>query len=379
MKTNPFYLTNRIPVPYFCDREKETELLLKSITNQENVVLIAQRRIGKTGLINHCFDLKEIKDNYYTISIDILHTSSMKEFVKELGNAAFATVAQRSEKMKHNFLSALKSLTASFGYDPINAVPTFNIKLGDIASPDYTLDEIFAFLEAADKPCIIAVDEFQRIVNYPEKNVEELLRGKIQKLSNTHIVFAGSERRILSEMFHSDKKPFYQSATTLLLEPIENDIYYAFAQKQFSQSGKQLQKEAFDYVYELFEGVTLYVHRVLHDCFYYTEEGETCTKKEAETFSDNYINECGTKIKEILSGISEQQKELLYAVSSEINATGITSASFIKRHNLKSASAVQSASKALTASGIMTKNGNTFSLSDPMIRIWIEGRPEKTF
>lgn len=113
------------------------------------------------------------------------------------------------------------------------------------SSPDYTLDEIFSFLESADKPCIIAIDEFQRVANYPEKNVEELLRGKIQKLSNTHIVFAGSERRILSEMFHSDKKPFYQSATTLLLEPIENEIYYAFAQKQFSLSGKQLQKEAF--------------------------------------------------------------------------------------------------------------------------------------
>lgn len=374
MKTNPFYLTNRIPAQYFCDREKETELLLKSITNQENVVLIAQRRIGKTGLINHCFDLKEVKDNYYTISIDILHTSSTKEFVKELGNAAFATVAQRSEKLKRMFLSTLKSLTASFGYDPINAKPTFNIKLGDISSPDYTLDEIFAFLESADKPCIIAIDEFQRIANYPEKNVEELLRAKIQKLSNTHIVFAGSERRILSEMFYSDKKPFYQSATTLLLEPLESDIYYAFAQKQFSQSGKQLQKEAFDYIYDLFGGVTLYVHRVLHDCYYYTEDGETCTKKEAETFSDNYISECGTKIKEILSGISEQQKELLYAVSSEVNATGITSASFIKRHNLKSASAVQSASKALQESGILTKKGNTYSLSDPMTRIWLEQR-----
>lgn len=107
-------------------------------------------------------------------------------------------------------------------------------------------------------------------------------------------------------MFHSDKKPFYQSATTLLLEPIESDIYYAFAQKQFSQSGKQLQKEAFDYVYDLFEG--------------------------------------------------------------------ITSASFIKHHNLKSASAVQSASKALQESGMLMKKGNTYSLSDPMTRIWLEQR-----
>ena len=93
--------------------------------------------------------------------------------------------------------------------------------------------------------------------------------------------------------------------------------------------------------------------------------------KEAEVFSGNYINESGVKIKEILSVISEQQKELLYAVSSEVNAAGITSAAFIKRHNLKSASAVQSAAKSLLESGILTKKGNTYSLSDPMTRIWL--------
>lgn len=372
MKTNPFYLTNRIPSQFFCDREKETEALLKCINNQENVVLMAQRRIGKTGLINHCFDLEEIRESFYTVSIDILHTSSMKEFVKELGNAAFSAVAQKNEKLLRLFLSTLKSLTASIGYDPVMATPTFNIKLGDISYPDYSLDEIFEFLEAADKPCIIAIDEFQRIANYPEKNVEELLRGKIQKLTNTHIIFAGSERRILSEMFHSDKKPFYQSATTLTLDPIEQDRYFNFAKTQFVNSEKQLQEEAFDYIYSLFEGITLYVHRVLHDCFYFTEAGETCTIKEAETFCSNYINECGTKIKEILSGISEPQKELLYAVSAEKNASGITSAAFIKRHNLKSASAVQSAAKALTETAILTKKGNSYSLSDPMTRIWLE-------
>lgn len=372
MKLNPFYLTNKIPPQYFCDREQETELLLKSIVNQENVVLMAQRRIGKTGLINHCFDLEKIKDNYYTISIDILHTSSLKEFVKELGNAAFAAVAQKSDVLRRNFLATLKSLTASIGFDPVTSTPTFNIKLGDINYPDYSLDEIFTFLEVADKPCIIAIDEFQRIANYPEKNVEELLRGKIQKLSNTHIIFAGSERRILSEMFQSDKRPFYQSATTLQLGPIVPEKYLAFAQKQFSLSGKHLQKEAFDSIYNLFDGITLYVHRVLHDCFYYTEAGETCSEAEARAFCDYYINECGAKIKEILAGISEPQKELLYAISAEKNATGITSANFIKRHNLKSASAVQSAAKALSEAGIISKKGNSYSLSDSMTRIWIE-------
>ncbi|MBQ0081487.1 MAG: ATP-binding protein [Alistipes sp.] len=179
MKTNPFYLTSRIPSQFFCDRETETNQLLKIIDNQENVVLMAQRHIGKTGLINHCFELENVRDNFYTISIDILHTSSLKEFVKELENATFATIAKKSEKLRRTFFTTLKSLRASVGYDPVTSTPTFDIRLGDVESPDFSLDEIFAFLEAADRPCIIAIDEFQRIANYPEKNVEELLREKI--------------------------------------------------------------------------------------------------------------------------------------------------------------------------------------------------------
>ena len=83
------------------------------------------------------------------------------------------------------------------------------------------------------------------------------------------------------------------------MEPIDPDRYYSFAQDQFAKSGKALKREAFDVIYNLFEGITLYVHRVLHDCYYYTDAGEICSREEVELFSDNYINECGTKIKEI--------------------------------------------------------------------------------
>ena len=146
METNPFILTSRIPEQYFCDRVAETENILKCIDNQENIVLTARRRIGKTGLINHCFDVQRIRQNYYEISIDILHTASLKEFVQELGNVSFRAVASRSERMMKSFAAALRSLSASFGYDPVLASPTFDIKLGDIERPQYTLDEIFQFL-----------------------------------------------------------------------------------------------------------------------------------------------------------------------------------------------------------------------------------------
>ncbi len=65
----------------------------------------------------------------------------------------------------------MKSLQASLTFD-FNGNPSFNLGLGDIQSPDATLDEIFHYLEQANKPCIVAIDEFQQITNYAEDNVK---------------------------------------------------------------------------------------------------------------------------------------------------------------------------------------------------------------
>ena len=58
--TNPFVVGRYISDKYFCDREQETDFLIKQIENGRNVALISPRRLGKTGLINHCFRQKQI-------------------------------------------------------------------------------------------------------------------------------------------------------------------------------------------------------------------------------------------------------------------------------------------------------------------------------
>ncbi|MBQ1732493.1 MAG: ATP-binding protein, partial [Bacteroidales bacterium] len=218
---NPFVVTGKIPPQYFCDRIEESKQLEKALCNQMNVVLTSSRRMGKTSLVDFVFDKPTIKDNYITISIDILHTTTFREFILAFGTAVFDCVATRSEKWRKQFVTFLKSLGASFGYDAISNLPTFDIKIGDVQQPEYTLQEIFKYLESIDKRCLIVIDEFQQITYYPEKNVEALMRTHIQKMSNSNFVFSGSQRRLMEEMFFSSKRPFYQSAKSIRLEPID--------------------------------------------------------------------------------------------------------------------------------------------------------------
>ena len=369
--TNPFVVTGKIAPEYFCDRIAESARLIKSVTNGNNLVIISPRRMGKTGLIQFCYDKPEISQEYYTFFIDILHTSSLREFTYLLGKEIYETLLPRSRKMLKLFIQTIKSISGKFGFDPIFNVPTFNIELGDIERPEYTLDEIFQYLAHADKPCIIAIDEFQQIAKYPEKNIEALLRTHIQKQANSNFIFAGSERHMMQEMFTSAAKPFYNSADILELKAISPEIYVPFVLKHFEKCQKSIEAADVEKVYHLFKGHTYYIQKTFNEAFADTPERGACTIGIIRTAIDNMIASNDTIFREILSNIPEKQKTLLYAIAKEGEAERITSSEFIKRHSLSSASSVQSAAKKLLEKDLITESNKAFSVTDKLFAMWI--------
>ena len=369
--TNPFIVTGKIEPEYFCDRVTESARLVKSVTNGNNMVIISPRRMGKTGLIQFCYDKPEIADEYYTFFIDILHTSSLREFTYLLGRAIYETLLPRSRKMASLFILTIKSISGKFGFDPITDMPTFNVELGDIDRPEYTLDEIFQYLAHADKPCIVAIDEFQQIAKYPEKNIEAQLRTHIQKLRNCNFIFAGSERHMMQEMFTSAARPFYHSADMLELKAIVPEIYIPFIAGHFKKRNRRIASDDIERVYNLFKGHTYYVQKAFNEAFADTPEGEECTLETIRAAIDNMVASNDTIFREILSNIPEKQKELLYAIAKEGEAERITSAAFIKRHSLASASSVQSAMKKLLEKDIITEINKVFSVTDKLFAMWM--------
>ncbi len=368
---NPFIVTGKIEPEYFCDRVNESARLVKSITNGNNLVIISPRRMGKTGLIQFCYDKPQINNEYYTFFIDILHTSSLREFTYLLGREIYETLLPRSRKMANLFLQTIKSISGKFGFDPMTNLPTFNVELGDIERPEYTIDEIFQYLSNADKPCIVAIDEFQQIAKYPEKNIEALLRTHIQKSTNSHFIFAGSERHMMQEMFTSAARPFYHSADILELKAIIPEIYIPFVIGHFEKRNRKISAENVEKVYKLFQGHTYYIQKTFNESFADTLEGEECTLEIIQTAINNMIASNDTIFREILSNIPEKQKELLYAIAKDGEAERITSADFVKRHKLSSASSVQSATKKLLERDIITEINKIFSVTDRLFAMWI--------
>lgn len=368
---NPFVVTGRIEPEYFCDRVKESERLIKSITNGNNLVIISPRRMGKTGLIQFCYDKPVLKDDYFTFFIDILHSTSLREFTYLLGKEIYDTLLPKSRKMTNLFISTLKSINGKFGFDPVTALPTFNIQLGDIDRPDYTLEEIFKYLANAEKRCIVAIDEFQQIAKYPEKNIEALLRTHIQKIPNCNFIFAGSERHLMKEMFTSNARPFYNSADILELKAIDPEVYIPFIVNNFEKNRRSISKETAFMVYNTFKGRTYYIQKTFNEAFVDTEIGQECTMETINAAISNLIDMNETIFREILSNIPDKQKGVLYAIAKEGEAEHITSADFIKSHSLTSASSVQSAIKKLLEKDVITDVNKRYSINDMFFGMWM--------
>ena len=368
---NPFVVGRYVSDRYFCDRKEETEFLMKQVENGRNVALISPRRLGKTGLIRHCFRQPRMAENYYTFFVDIYATTSQEEFVYLLGKAIYEELKPKHTAWAERFFQAITSLRVGFKLDSATGEPGFDIGLGDIKAPQTTLDEIFSYLESADKPCVVAIDEFQQIGNYAEKNVEAMLRTKIQQCRQTMFIFAGSKRHLMNQMFNSSSKPFYQSAISMGLEPIPKPTYVEFAVRMFEERGKHVEAELVEKVYEMFGGATWFVQMMMNELFALTGHDELCSVEKLNTAWRNVIQTQEGSYKELLSTLAPKQKLVLQAIAKEGEARGVTSSTFIKKYKLVSASSVQSALRLLLKNDLITQTDDAYRVYDYFFADWL--------
>lgn len=367
---NPFITSGYVSSKYFCNREEESNLLINEITNGNNIALISARRMGKTGLIMHCFDKKEIKSNFNLFFIDIYATVSLRDFVFVLSKEIVERLKPAGKKAIEAFWTTVKSIQPGISFD-VAGVPSFNLKLGDINSEETTLKEIFTYLNQSAKPSIVAIDEFQQISHYPEKNVEALLRTHIQHCNNARFIFAGSQRHIMDKMFTSASRPFYQSVSIQNLNSIDIDNYTEFAINHFNEGNKKISPEIIQIVYNRFNGITWYVQKLLNSLFAMTSIGSECTSSMVDEAIENNVKSYKYTYSEILFRLPAKQKEVLIAIAKEGNAKAVTSAKFIKKHSLSSSSSVQSALRGLLEKDFITHKKGSFQVYDKFLAIWL--------
>lgn len=370
--SNPFLVYGYESPEYFCDRERETSQLIDNLRNGWNVTLISPRRMGKTGLIKNAFYQlshdKEAKD-IVCIYADIFNTNNLDDFVRTVGSAILNSMLSKGEKLMRKALQFFAAWRPVVSVDPMSGEPSVSVTL-DPHDDEVNLKQIFEMLGASDKEIFVAIDEFQQIMTYPEKGTEALLRSYTQFVHNAHFIFSGSKRHLMTELFLSPSRPFYQSTRIMNLSAISEPAYYNFADRFFQSAHLSLSREAFHLCYEKLEGHTWYVQSVLKVVFGHGESvADESPFKDAihELVQDNTPS-----YETILSLLPERQQKLLSAIAKEGYVTTPTSGGFVSRYHLVSASSVSSAIRVLVDKELVYKSEKGYSVYDRFFGLWLK-------
>ena len=368
---NPFVIGKYAGKDYFCDREKESELLVHHIVNGRHVTIMSERRLGKTGLIEHVFT-NRLSNDYETFLIDIYTCKNLREMVYLLASEVFKKIARRQSVLEQ-MLRIIRSIKTTITYNVVTGEPEIGFGLGEIQQPEVTLDEIFNYLESSDKICIIAIDEFQKINSFEDGNMEELLRTKIQHMKNTQFIFAGSERHLLEGIFSDPNRPFYNSVVFMELLPIEEKVYIKFCQQLFSRYGKSVSELLVSRLYNCFHGITWYLQLSMNEAFTLAERGENVGEEAYDQVLNHMVDSKRFTFEDRYAALTEKQKAVLLAIAAEYpRESTLTSQDFIIRYNLKTASSVQTAVKGLIEKGILNDYHGIKRPTDVLFMLWLK-------
>lgn len=371
---NPFVVYGYKGATYFCDRELETEKIIKGLSNERNITLIAPRRIGKTGLIHHVFaNIKEHQPDICCVYFDILATKTLEQFIQLMARNVLGRLDTPTQTALHKVQEFFSSFRPTMTFDTNTGMPTFSL---DIVKnqEEQSLQRIFEYLKQSQKRCYIAIDEFQQITKYSEADTEALLRSFIQFVPNVYFIFAGSKQHMMSDIFLSPERPLYQGAQVINIKEINEQIYFDFASTMFQKRGQELLEDVFRYLYHKVDGQTWYIQATLNRI--YSNQPKEITKADVDMAIAELIDEEEVAFENYYSSLTTNQAVLLSAIAKEGQVKSPMAQTFISKYRLPALSSIKTALQSLLDSQFIYQYQGNYIIYDRFFGMWLRDRVE---
>jgi AAA+ ATPase superfamily predicted ATPase len=372
-KDNPFYLRGYHGTYLFCDRKEETKQLIDSVKNGINTTLISVRRMGKTGLIHHTFNALAKDKSIICIYIDIYATQNLSDFTNQIASIILKTFP-KTKRIGKEFINMIKGFAPVFSYDPFTGLPNVSLSFTQTNQPEHSLVSLFEFLEKQNKKIVIAFDEFQQITEYPEKNVEQILRTLIQSLKNCSFIFSGSQKHLLLEMFSSAKRPFFSSTQFMFLSNIEIYEYSKFIKKIFTKHQRTITEEAINFILNWTKRHTYYTQALCNKV--YAQNTKNIDIETVYIACDSILKEQENIFYQYRNLLTKLQWRLLIAIAKEDQVSQPTGINFISKYHLGNASSVRRSLLALIEKEmvyeISSKDQTYYSVYNCFLSRWLE-------
>ncbi len=364
----PFKYGRVVSGPDFCGRQDSISELSEYFRSAQNVVVLGERRIGKTSLIVET--ARKLKNERIILTVDLMAIKSAQDIYERMIKSVFKL--ERDDRFLTKLLKMLSHLRPVVGMDPNTNALTVSLDTSHSVSPT-SLEEALDLVEKMNKrkKLIVFFNEFQEVLTCSEeREILAILRAKIQYHENIAYVFAGSVRNRMDEIFNSPNSPFFNSAIPLTVSEIDRREFSEFIRRKFDLGNRAIKKTSLDRIFNYADGISGDIQKLCEALWSVSNRGDTIDDRHfLEGFALIYARE-QQSYELILTDLTRIQVKCLYGLA-KTDGYLVTGTAFLKQTGIGQPSSVRRAIVLLEKKRVIYKYQKQYRFINPFFKSWL--------
>lgn len=368
--TGPFKFGCIVEDEHFCPRPELQRELARHIRGGQNLVLQGERRRGKSSLI-----VKSVRDirGMGLLYVDLMGIETRSDFCRRVVEGVVDL--DRSRSFIRKTVALLSQLRPLVTIDANTGTPSVSIDVRSAASPSgvcAVMSMIAA--QARERKVCVVFDEFQDILGLPDSaQVLAEIRSRVQFLSETSIVFLGSVRNQMAEIFNHPKSPFFKSALQVDVSEIDRDTFVRFLAERFRKARRRVEESFVGELFDSVEGVPGDLQELCDALWAVTDSGEAVSRERLDAAYRYIFAHEGSSYEIYLRQLTLQQRKVLRALAVAGGAHTLSN-EFRDLAGVHNASSVKKALQRIVELGHSYYYRDAYRFANPFFRAWVTRR-----
>ena len=364
---NPFKYGCVVDGEFFCPRPALERQLRSFAESGQNVVVQGERRMGKTSLIKHAIGgMRKMRLLY----IDLYCIRTISDFCRRVMNG----IAESGESMPFikKAMAFVHQLRPTLSFDVNTGAPQISVDARAAGTPD-SLAVVMGSIRklAKDERICVVFDEFQDILDIERSDVILAeMRSTIQFQPDTPYFFSGSVRNDMMRIFDDSRSPFFKSAVTFTVGPIDAEDFERFIARRFRQGDRDVDANTVRELIGYADAVSGDVQELCEAIWDTTAPGTTVTVGDIPRALDCVFAREGESFGESVRQLTPLQVAVLRGLA-ELNPTGIFTEAFMQRVQTTSTGALRTAVNRLVARRLIYQLGGRYRFVNPFFKAWL--------
>lgn len=363
--------------PWFCDRERELQVVVDRMEAGIHVFVLSPRRYGKTSLIRRAAERVESAGGR-TAYANLLLATNEAELATTVLQAAVRGVLGPAGRARHSLESVLRLLrvnpTATVGPDGSVSL-SLDPSLAAGRWLDVIADALRVLRQAAEhRPAVLVLDEFQVVASIGRSGVGGAFKAVADEAAGVSIVFAGSHLAVMEQLTKGSGAPLHGMGEHLVLDVVPEEPMVAYLRRRARTVGKRMGSPTARHIYRLADAVPNYVQQLALATLEAAGADEQVTDAHADAGVRTVVERQASTFAQQFESLASApaQQRILKALARHPTGT-VYAKAFLDEVGVANANAVTTALHALDGKELVIRKDRVWDVADPFLRRWLLG------